>query len=85
MIKKLLQKLKCNLPFSPFTFHHRPLRKVKQLSENTDLVVCTSCNKLFVMNHSAEIILPWKEVEHFYTNILPNLNSINNTKERTSL
>lgn len=85
VIKKLLQKIRCSIPFSPFNFHHKPLRKVKELSDNTDLVICTSCNQLFTMNHSAEIILPWKDVADFYTNILPNLTTINNKKERTSL
>ena len=71
MIKRLIQKIRCNLPFSPFTFRHRNVKILRKLSDNSDLIICTDCHRMFAMNHSVLLVLPWEDVEHFYRDVFP--------------
>ena len=65
-IKQIIQNFKCLLPFSFNYFYHKPVKIVRKLSDQTDLIECENCGKQFGMNHSARSILPWKDLKEFY-------------------
>lgn len=58
-IKKLVQKVKCAIPFLPYGFWHDRLMVVQQLPNQARLVQCQSCGRLFGMKDDLKIILPF--------------------------
>ena len=62
----LLQKIKCSMPFSLNRFWHKNIVTVTKLSDHTQLIRCQDCGKLFAINHSVRVVLPWKSVKEFY-------------------
>lgn len=68
---KFIQKLKCSMPFSFNYFGHKNIVIVKRLSRQSELIKCTDCGRLFVINHDVRAILPWSCVRNFYETDLP--------------
>ncbi|MFA6977106.1 MAG: hypothetical protein WC194_10365 [Mesotoga sp.] len=66
-IRKLIQKIKCSVPFSFTYFGHSSLTVVRQLSGQSQLIRCNDCGKFFAINHNVRVILPWECVRHFYS------------------
>jgi hypothetical protein len=65
-VKYIIQKLKCRLPFNLNHFWHKNIYVVKKLSDQSELIKCRDCGKMFAMNHSVRIILPWESVRFHY-------------------
>ena len=63
---RVIQKIKCMLPFSLNYFFHEPLIVVKKLSFQCEKIKCQTCGKEFAINHSLKILLPWECVKSFY-------------------
>jgi transcription elongation factor Elf1 len=66
MIKKLIQKIKCSMPFSLNHFWHENVVVVRNLSDQSQLIQCQDCGKLFAINHSVRVVLPWEKVKAYY-------------------
>ena len=66
-IKCFIQKIKCSMPFSLNHFWHKNVFVVRNLSDQSQLIQCRDCGKKFAINHDVEAILPWEDVEPFYT------------------
>ena len=66
MIKKIIQKIKCSMPFSFNYFWHKNVVVVRELSDQSQLIQCQDCGKLFAINHSARVVLPWESVKDHY-------------------
>lgn len=64
--RRMIQRVKCKIPFSPHNFHHAPLVVERQLYGNCQLIRCESCGKRFAINHSVRAILPWPCVADLY-------------------
>jgi len=66
MIKKIIQKIRCSLPFSLNRFWHKNIVVVRKLSDQSQLLRCQDCGKLFAINHNVRVILPWEDVKAHY-------------------
>ncbi len=54
--------IKCLLGYHYYYF-------VRKLSDNSDVIACGNCNKLFAVNYPTGIILKYNtEIENFYDN-----------------
>jgi hypothetical protein len=65
-IKKLIQKIKCSMPFSFSYFLHDELTIVRRLGDRAHLIQCRSCGRRFAINHSVRVILPWGNIRNHY-------------------
>ena len=55
------------MPFSLNHFWHKNVFVVRELSAQSQLIQCKDCGKKFAINHDVKAILPWEDVEPFYT------------------
>ena len=67
MITRFIQYIKCNwLPQPPIGFHHGECELVRRLSQQSELIRCKHCGRLFAINHDVRVVLPWHCVRNFY-------------------
>jgi hypothetical protein len=66
MLKKIIQKIKCSMPFSPYHFWHNNVIVVRKLSDQSQLIQCQDCGRLFAINHGVMAVLPWEDVKSIY-------------------
>lgn len=66
MIKKIIQKIRCSIPFSFDYFGHKNIEVVRTLSAQSQLIRCKDCGKLFAINHDVRVLLPWEDVKAHY-------------------
>lgn len=65
-IKRLIQKIRCSIPFNLTYFGHKNVVVVRQLSPWSQLIKCRDCGKLFAINHDIRVVLPWESVRFFH-------------------
>ena len=79
--KKLIQRIRCAIPFSPYSFHHKNIEIVRGLSRQSDLIRCVDCGREFAMNHSVKVILPFEYVKQFHHEMFPEFEQPSAQKE----
>ena len=55
----LLQKINCRFGEPPLRFGHKPIKVIATMQPTgSQIIQCTSCKRLFGINHNVELILP---------------------------
>ena len=66
MLDKIIQKIKCGMPFSFDYFGHKNVKVIRKLSFQSELIECKDCGKQYAINHDVRVVLPWGDVRSFY-------------------
>jgi len=59
-LKKKWQNFLCEWSNPPLSFHHKPCRVLKSLSDSADLIQCRNCGRKFAINYEVQSVLPYE-------------------------